>query len=214
MENEIIKHVNNIWNYHNIKNELKKVDFILVMGSADDRVAIHAAYLYLLNYSDTIVTSGGFGKVTKNTHAIAEGDRFAKIIEKMNVPSTKIIIENEATNSGENLTFSRKKLLDLNHNFKSGILVTKPYMKRRAYATAKKQWPEIDWIISAPDLSLECYVNELITFELTVNLMVGDLQRIKLFAKNGLQIKQHIPKSVWESYEFLKKNGFDKYVIK
>jgi uncharacterized SAM-binding protein YcdF (DUF218 family) len=183
------------------------------MGSADDRVATHAGYLYLLNYSELIIASGGFGKITKNVNKISEGEKFALIIEGMRVPREKIIIENEATNSGENLKFTKLKLEQLNLKLKSGILVTKPYMKRRAYATAKKQWPEIEWQVSAPNLSFENYLNDAVTFDMTVNLMVGDLQRIKIYAEKGFQIEQNIPDDVWESYEFLKNKGFNKYVI-
>jgi uncharacterized SAM-binding protein YcdF (DUF218 family) len=213
MNENLFKHILKLWDYHNINESLKKADFILVMGSADDRVATQAGYLFLLNYSDLIITSGGFGKITKNVNEISEGEKFALIIEGMRVPKEKIIIENEATNSGENLKFTKLKLKQLNLKLKTGILVTKPYMKRRAYATAKKQWPEIEWQVSAPNLSFENYLNDAITFDMTVNLMVGDLQRIKIYAEKGFQIEQNIPDDVWESYEFLKNKGFNKYVI-
>ena len=213
MENKLSKHISNIWEYHSIDKILHKSDFILVMGSADERVAIHAAYLFLLKYSELIIPSGGFGKVTKDLNKIPEGERFASIIEKLGVPSQNIIIENEATNSGENLTFVKNRLQNLSITVKTGILVTKPYMARRAYATAMKQWPEIQWEVSAPKLSFEMYLNDTITFDMTVNLMVGDLQRIKIYAEKGFQIEQEIPDDVWESYEFLKNNGYNKYVI-
>ena len=213
--NESIKyHIKNIWDYHNIPNCQKKSEFILVMGSADDRVAYHAAYLYHMGYSKLFITSGGVGKVTKEIYTQSEGERFAQILISCKIPTECIIIEDKASNTGENLQFSKSRLIEKNLNFTNGLLVTKPYMKRRAYATAMKQWPEINWEVSAPLISIDMYPDNKISMDMMVNLMVGDLQRIAEYAKLGFQIEQEIPSNVWESYNYLVEKGFNKYVIK
>lgn len=214
MDKMIKKHIENLWNYHCIPNATETADFILIMGSADDRVALHGAYLYHLGYSEKVITSGGYGKITKDLHKVSEGERFAKILTKYSVPEKNIIIENQASNSGENLSLVKSIFEKRKIECKTGILVTKPYMKRRAFATAMKQWPEIDWQVSAPDLSLDMYLNQTITLEMAVNLMVGDLQRIKEYALLGFQIPQNIPEHVWLSYEYLVNEGYNKYVLK
>lgn len=214
MNSLIIHHIAVLWDYHNIPNSQNKSDFILVMGSADDRVAYHAAYLYHMGYSKILIASGGAGKVTREIYTQSEGERFSHLLIKCNVPIDCIIIEDKASNSGENLQFSKRILDEKGLNFNNGLLVTKPYMKRRAYATAMKQWPEINWEVSAPLLSLEMYPDDKINLSMMVNLMVGDLQRIYEYSKLGFQIEQDIPSYVWESYNFLVEQGFDKYVIK
>jgi hypothetical protein len=44
--------------------------------------------------------------------------------------------------------------------------------------------------------------------------MVGDLQRVKEYAKQGFQIPQEIPGNVWKAYEELVRRGYTKHLIK
>jgi hypothetical protein len=44
-------------------------------------------------------------------------------------------------------------------------------------------------------------------------MMVGDLQRIKLYPEKGFQVYQEIPDDVWEAYEELVAMGFDKQLV-
>ena len=46
-----------------------------------------------------------------------------------------------------------------------------------------------------------------------VSIMVGDLQRIKLYPGRGFQIEQEIPDEVWAAFEVLVRAGYDKYLI-
>lgn len=50
-------------------------------------------------------------------------------------------------------------------------------MERRAYATIKKVWPEVEVIVTSPQLSFEEYLTEEFTKDYVINIMVGDLQR-------------------------------------
>lgn len=47
-----------------------------------------------------------------------------------------------------------------------------------------------------------------------INVLVGDVQRMKLFYEKGWQIKMEIPQEVWNAYEILVKKGYDKFVLK
>ncbi len=47
-----------------------------------------------------------------------------------------------------------------------------------------------------------------------INVMVGDLQRIKIYPKKGFQIHQEIPKDVWSAYEGLVELGYIAHMIK
>lgn len=40
-----------------------------------------------------------------------------------------------------------------------------------------------------------------------INVLVGDVQRMKLFYEKGWQIKMEIPQEVWNAYEILVKKG-------
>lgn len=214
IDEEVLRTARVLWDYHHLDLGLRPSSFILALGSHDERVGAHAAELMMKGLAPILVLSGGFGKVTRHIWGVTEGERFAEIARKLGVPDSKILVENEATNTGDNVTKTRDLLNRLRIPIKSGILVTKPYMRRRAYATAAKQWPEVEWLVSSPALSFDEYPDEGVPVERMIELMVGDLQRIKVYAESGFQISQEIPDHVWQSYEELSSRGFDKYVIK
>jgi len=58
------------------------------------------------------------------------------------VPKEKVFVENKATNTGENIANSRALLATNGITPASLIVVQKPFMERRSYATFMKQWPE------------------------------------------------------------------------
>lgn len=210
------KWVNIIWNYHLMKHELKKSDCILVLGSHDLRVAERAAHLYLEGWANWIIFSGGLGRLTERRWQKAEAELFAEVARDMRVPEESILLEKKSTNTGENLKFTRQILQDKGLEFNSFIVVQKPYMERRAYATFKKHWPDKDCVVTSPQLSFEEYCNSSdpeINKESVIHLLVGDLQRIKVYAEKGFQIPQSIPPEVWEAYDHLVAEGYSQHLI-
>jgi uncharacterized SAM-binding protein YcdF (DUF218 family) len=208
------RHALRLWEFHRLPMEPGRADFVLAMGSHDERVARHAAELVLEGRAPLLVTSGGLGKVTSDTWQGSEGERFAKIAESMGVPSERILVEGEATNTGDNIVLTRRLLEERGIAVRAGILVTKPYMARRAYAAAAKQWPEVTWSVSTPAISFDAYPTDEVPLDKMVNLMVGDLQRLRVYAAQGFQIPQDIPADVWASYEYLRDAGHDRFVIR
>jgi hypothetical protein len=81
-------------------------------------------------------------------------------------------------------------------------------MERRSYATFKKHWADKKLIVTSPQVSFEEYPTEEIPLERVINIMVGDLQRIKFYPEKGFQIFQEIPADVWLAYEQLIACGF------
>jgi len=214
MENEIDKLAKIIWNYHHINHCLKKVDCILVLGSHDLRVAERGVDLFLEGYAPFIVFSGGFGTLTRHLFSKPEADLFAEIAIKRGVPEEQILIENKSTNTGENFKFTEKLLKTSGLDFNSFIVVQKPYMERRTYATVKKLWPEKEIIITSPQIAYENYPNADISKENVINIMVGDLQRIKIYPEKGFQIYQEIPDYAWSAFQRLVALGYTKRLVK
>ena len=213
-ESYIDKLARKIWDYHNLHHTLQKADCILVLGSNDTRVADRGSELYLQAWAPILIFSGGSGVLTQNLFNKPEAEIFADIAIEKGVPKEKILIENLSTNTGENIQFTRQLLDRHNLDPHKIILVQKPYMERRAYATFKKNWPEKDIIVTSPNISYEDYPNEIIPKELLINIMVGDLQRIKEYPSKGFQIEQEIPHDVWQAYEELVALGYTKHLIK
>ncbi len=94
---------------------------------------------------------------------------------------------------------------------RSGILVAKPYMTRRAVATARRQWPGVAWSAASPELGFDAFDADERQF---IELMVGDLQRMVVYAERGFQVPMPVPAVVWAAYEELARLGYDRHVIR
>jgi uncharacterized SAM-binding protein YcdF (DUF218 family) len=139
--NETLELAKRLWDFHHTHHKLEKTDCILVLGSHDLRVAERAAQLFLEGWAPMIIFSGGLGNFTKEMWTETEADQFAAIAVSMGVPKESILVENKSTNTGENILFTQQLLAQKNLDPQSFILVQKPYMERRSYATFKKHWP-------------------------------------------------------------------------
>jgi uncharacterized SAM-binding protein YcdF (DUF218 family) len=131
----------------------------------------------------------------------------------MGVPDEAIVIENASTNTGENVRFTQRVFAEKGFDPETFILVQKPYMERRTYATFRKIWPEKRAIVTSPELDFDHYPTEEITRERVIEIMVGDLQRIRSYPALGFQIEQEIPEDVWDAYERLVALGFTRNLI-
>lgn len=217
---EVAKLAKVIWDYLRMNKSFRKADMILVLGGHDLRVPAYAAELYTKGTAPIVVVSGGHAHhddLLRTGWPETEAEKFAVVLEANGVPHDVILLENEAENTGDNFVLS-KKLLDERHiAFRSVIVVTKPYMERRAYATGMKRWPDKEIAVTSPQISFEDYfggyVNQQTTPENILNIMVGDLQRIDVYGRNGFQIPQEIPDEVWMAFNRLKKLGFTKHVL-
>ena len=207
-----------IWNYHRLTHQLSKSDAILVLCSHDLIVAERGAELFLNDWAPLLIFSGGLGAITKNIWSEPEAERFAQIAESLGVPPDRILIEKESTNTGENIRFTKRLLSERGLHPTKLIVVQKPYMERRAYATFRQIWPEIEVIVTSPQITFEDYLarrgGESIAGEQMISIMVGDLQRIKVYPERGFQIPQFIPDHVWLAYQELVEAGYDKYLIR
>jgi len=203
-----------IWDYLHLNYKLKKADCIFALGSIDVRIAQYSAKLFLEGYAPVIIFSGGLGRISKDIFKKSEAEMFADIAIQAGVPQEKIIVENKSSNTGENIAFTKQLLSDRGLNFKTFILVQKPYMERRTYAAFKKLWPEKRFIVTSPPISYEDYPNINISKDEFINIMVGDIQRIKFYPEKGFQIYQEIPDNVWRAYEKLVELGYTDHLIK
>lgn len=214
LNNEILYLGKKLWDYHQLNNQMEKVDCILALGSHDLRVPERAAELYLQGFAPLVIMSGGLGNFTQEIWTEKEADKFAAVAMGKGVPQEAILIENNSTNTGENILFTQKLLKERKLDPQSFIVVQKPYMERRSFATFKKHWRDKKLLVTSPQISFEEYSNEEIPMEKVINIMVGDLQRIKEYPAKGFQVYQEIPDDVWNAFEKLVALGFDKHLMK
>lgn len=219
-DEETMRFAKVIWEYHHMHHELKKADILLVLGSHDLRVPEYAAKLFVNSFASVVIVSGGIAHhndLLKASWQGTEAEKFAEVLANNGVPTESILLEKEAKNTGENFSLSRAVLDRAGIEFHSVIAITKPYMERRAFATGSKQWPDKEITVSSPPISFEeyfgAYANQETSPEDILNIMMGDLQRIDMYGKNGFQIPQEIPGEVWNAFAELKSRGFTKHLL-
>jgi len=207
--------------HHSLKRtDGKRWDGILCLCSSDLRVAQHAAQLHR-ELGGWLCFSGGMGTGPHSGANLLgwtepEAVVFAREVAKCGVPEQSIIVECEATNTGENVALSRALLAARGLDCNRIVIVQKPFMERRSWATIKRVWPAADAVISSPPLSFdECVQGGGVSAEVLVAIMVGDLQRTRLYSlpPREFQIRQPIPREVWTAYEALVVRGFTMNVL-
>lgn len=200
---------------------LKKADVLLVLGSHDLRVPTYAASLYRDGFAPMVIISGGTAHnddLLSTGWDVTEAEKFSQVMQDEGVPQEKILLEAFAKNTGDNFELSKKLAEERGITVGSILAVTKPYMERRAFASGQIRWPGVKIIVTSPPGSFEeyfsGYVGQETSPENILNIMVGDLQRIDVYGKNGFQSPQEIPENVWEAYGVLVEKGFTKHLIK
>lgn len=210
--------VDKLWRYHQLNQPLSKSDVIVVLCSHDTVVAERGAELFLEGWAPLLVFSGGLGVITRHLWQDPEAERFAQIATQMGVPDDRILIEDRSTNTGENVQFTRQLLAERGIDPESLILVQKPYMERRTFATFNKVWPGKRFAVTSPRFSMDDYLhrysNAALSADDVISIMVGDLQRIREYPARGFQIPQEIPGDVWDAYEQLVRAGYDRHLMK
>lgn len=205
--------VETLWNYHNMHHELHPVDVGVGLGSHDLGVADYIATLYHQDYFPRIVFTGANAPTTIDIFPRGEAVHYREHAIELGVPSEAILIDPHATNTSENIENTRK-LLDSNGiTARSLILGSRPYQQRRAYATAKKIWPEIEVLCTSRPLPLDEYVKTIGDPDKVINMLVGDTQRITVYAEKGFAIPQTVPENVQEAYKRLVSAGFTSRLI-
>jgi uncharacterized SAM-binding protein YcdF (DUF218 family) len=206
-----------IWDYHQMGHRLEKADAILVLCSHDKKVAETGARLFLEGWAPLLIFAGGLGSITREMWSEPEADQFAEIAVGMGVPGERILIENRSTNTGENILFTKQLLASKHIDLQKFILVQKPYMERRSFATFRKVWPEKEVVVTSPRVSFDEYLGEYANKQFSkddvISIMVGDLQRIKLYPEKGFQIHQEVPPAVWSAYEELVRAGYNQRLV-
>lgn len=213
-------HVQKLWDFMTLESLERSAELLLVLGSMDDRVASYAAGLTGRFSYDLVVFSGGLahtGDLLRTTWSETEAEHFYDIFKKSGGRAKNVLLETKAENTGHNALFTHKLLEDNDITIPHTIqIVTKPYMLRRARATFEAQWPTkgTKFFMAGPMTDFDGYLDRKQSFDLVVNIMVGDFERLLEYPKKGLSTGQAVPSEVMESWHELVKRGYNKHLIK
>ncbi|MCP4335521.1 MAG: YdcF family protein [Gammaproteobacteria bacterium] len=204
MTTETLSKAGEIWEYMAAFKSRSKSDAIVICCSYDLRVCDHACDLIMDGISDTLVISGKFGNWTQHIWDKPEAEMFCERAIKNGICEKQIIMEVEASNFGENISFSRARI----PGAKVVTFVSKPNSLLRVKLTAEAQWPEIETIVSCPDIKFPDEVSSIIGVWGAINEMVGDIERIQKYPARGFQAAHRLPEEIMLHWVYLIEQGF------
>ena len=218
MEQIVRDHVIRIWDYMHLNHRLENADCIVGFGCYDEDIPVRCAELYRQGYAPVVVFSGGLGRNTTGLFTETEAERFARIAETHGVPREWIVLEDRSSNSAENLLFTPRVLEQQGITAKKIIAVHKPYMERRLLAAMGVYWPGVSAVITSPRVTLEEHLAHAASVGMSekrvLDTIVGDLQRMRVYAQKGYQIPQEIPEEVWGAFVNLCQMGYTGQLVK
>lgn len=202
-----------LWDYLGMHQTPEKADCIVGFGNFNTNIARRAAQLYLQGYAPRILFTGGLGRNTKRLMQEPEAVIFARTAMECGVPEEAILMEDRSTNTAENILFTRAMLEEQGIPHGRILGVHQPFMERRICAAMGVYWPEQSFRVTSPQVSVERYLEDALAQGMTenaaVSVIVGDFQRMDLYAKKGYQLPQHIPEEAWQAFHTLVDMGFD-----
>ncbi|MGW5760039.1 YdcF family protein [Streptomyces tendae] len=197
-----------LWDYHQMGHTPRPCSVAIGLGSHDLSVADTAADLYERGMAPLIVFTGATSPTTRERMPRGEAVHYRERALELGVHSSAVLVEPRARNTGDNIRFSRELLEEADVDVSSVLLISKPYEERRAYATARKLWPEVEIISASSPMTLNEYVDSIGDARMVIDMLVGALQRLLVYPEQGYLISQPVPADVIEAYERLCQAGF------
>jgi uncharacterized SAM-binding protein YcdF (DUF218 family) len=178
-------------------NEIPQCDAIFVFGTTDGNVAKHAALLYRLKKAPHIILTGMYGSTrTEGPSSFSsEAEFLASVAEKEGVPRESMILEPKARNTYENVILGIQACREVGFYPKTLILVSAPYLLRRAKACFAKNFPEIKTYGSAMS------VNDDYLTSYRIERIKGELPRLIKYAEGGTIVSTNIPNDITKAAE-------------
>ncbi|GAB2505139.1 YdcF family protein [Nocardia heshunensis] len=204
-----------LWDYNQLHHEPRPVDVGVGLGGHDFGVATYTADLYHAGVFPLIVFTGANAPTTVDRFPRGEAVHFRERAIELGVPAEAILVEPNATNTGDNIDFTRTLLSERGYldSIKSVMLISRPYQQRRSYAICRKRWPDVDVVCGSLPLALDDYVASIGDVDRVMNMLVGDTQRIWVYPTKGWAIEQDVPQDVRAAYSRLVDAGFTRRLL-
>ncbi|MER8045275.1 YdcF family protein [Streptomyces sp. NPDC094032] len=197
-----------LWDFQRMGHEPRPCSVAVGLGSHDLGVADVTVGLYRRGMMPLIVFTGATSRTTRDRMPRGEAEHYRERAVELGVPGSVVLVEPRARNTGENIRFSRELLAERGVGVASVLLVSKPYEERRAYATARKLWPEVEFVSASSAMGLAEYVESVGDARLVLDMLVGAVQRLMVYPARGFMVEVEVPGPVVAAYGRLRGRGF------
>lgn len=185
------------------------VDAMIVLGSKYTDVPRYAGELCARYRYPVVVFSGKRGRATA-TLPSTEAELYEQIARPFLPSETRVFLEPESTNTGENVRFSMRLLAVRGIACRSLVSVQNATMTRRALTTFAQQFPDLAVVSLSPGRPYDDYLATPAAARSFLDDLVGNLQRMLIYPGLGLQAEEPVPEPVLEAYRLLLSRGFDR----
>ncbi|TNC26028.1 YdcF family protein [Amycolatopsis alkalitolerans] len=205
---ELRADVQTLWDYHNLHHAPRPTDVGIGLGSHDLGVATYTAELFRQAMFPLIVFTGANAPTTVEHFPRGEAIHYREHAVELGVPDAAILVETEARNTGDNIGFTRRLLEERAIAVRSVTLISRPYQQRRAYATCRKLWPDVDVVCASRSQPLDEYVESIGDADRVITMLVGDTQRITVYAERGFAAPMELTALARRAYDNLVRAGY------
>jgi hypothetical protein len=179
----------------------------------DLRLARFCGELYASGRASRIVFTGGIGPGTADLGQPEADAWYAELLRSQpNIPHDRVIVENQSTNTSENVRFTAELLarrhpsLSFGHGIKTVIIVASPSRMRRVRLTLLCLQPGLRILRQRPPSSFDdehaLYAGKGIDY---LAHLAGELDRIVDYAARGWIIAEPLPLPISQAHETLKR---------
>jgi len=210
-------HVQILWNYMQLHQTISPVDVIILPWNSDVSYMPYVINLYHQWFAPHIICSGKGSPYMGKSYTESEAEHYAGILINWWVPQDSIVLEDQATSTGENMRFSYEICEKNQRN--NILIIQKPFFERRLFATAYHEtsstWRKAQHIIIS---SMPCTIDEYDTINTLpldwIQSLVWDIHRIKVCTDQWWIAPQVIPDDVQKAYLTLVQLWYDQLLMK
>jgi hypothetical protein len=201
-----------VFRYLAVREEkLEPADLIIGFGHFDPKIPRRCCELFNRRLAPRILFTGGVGAGSADI-GTTEAEFFMEIARQdaPSIPDSAIFIEQNSTNTGENLAMSREVLANLEtplrfgHELRRVILVANAYRQRRVYLSARRRLEGVA-LQNAPPIT--SYEEEHRLFDAkgeSLDLhLCGEVERIQRYPARGYMAYAALPMDVLIAVEDL-----------
>jgi uncharacterized SAM-binding protein YcdF (DUF218 family) len=197
-----------LFDFNQLRHELRPCSVAIGLGSHDLGVADFTAELFDGGLFPLIVFTGATTRTTQDRFPSGEAIHYRHRAIDLGVPPEAILVEGKATNTSENIHFTRRLLADYGIEPDSAILICRPYQQRRAYATCCQIWPKLNVFCASQDRAFDEYLMAIGDPHFLINMIVGDTERVLEYPRLGYAIEQDVPSDIQAALGRLIKRGY------